>query len=76
MFPLLIDSPHRHFHLLKLLGLPVWRWDEMAVSECAVAAKYRLNLLHLPCHQELSAEQMDWMVQVVQQVLNSMGHSQ
>ena len=76
MFPLLIDSPQRHFHLLKLLGLPVWRWDEMAVSECAVAAKYRLNLLHLPCHQELSAEQMDWMVQVVQQVLNSMGHSQ
>lgn len=71
MFPLLIDSPQRHFHLLKLLGLPVWRWDEMAVSDCAVAAKYRLSLLHLPCHQELTPTQMDWMAQVVRQVLIS-----
>ena len=71
MFPLLIDSPKRHFHVLKLLGLPVWRWDEMAVSDCAVAAKYRLNLLHLPCHQELTPIQMDWMARVVRCVLTS-----
>lgn len=71
MFPLLIDCPTQHFHLLKRLGLPVWRWDTMAVSECAVAAKYRLNLLHLPCHQELSPAQMNWMVQAVRQVLSS-----
>jgi perosamine synthetase len=76
MFPLLIDSPQQHFHLLKLLGLPVWRWDEMAVSGCAVAAKYRLSLLHLPCHQELAPAQMDWMVQVVRQVLSSAGTSE
>ena len=69
MFPLLLDSPQRHFHLLKLLGLPVWRWDDMAISACEVAATYRLNLLHLPCHQELTLTQMEWMAQVVRQVL-------
>lgn len=71
MFPLLIDSPQLHFHLLKLIGLPVWRWDEMAASTCAVAANYRLRLLHLPCHQELTPTQMHWMAQVVRQVLSS-----
>ncbi len=71
MFPLLIDSPKTHFHLLKLLGLPVWRWDEMANSSCPVAARYRLNLLHLPCHQELTAEQMNWMTAVVAEVMQT-----
>lgn len=71
MFPLLIHSPQTHFHLLKLLGLPVWRWDEMLKSSCNVAAKYRLNLLHLPCHQELTESQMNWMTTVVAEVMRA-----
>ena len=58
MFPLVIDYPEPHFFVLKHLGVPIWRWDDMAVSGCAVAAQYRL---HLPCHQERTAEQMAWM---------------
>ena len=76
MFPLLIESPRQHFHLLKLLGLPVWRWDDMAISACEVAATYRLNLLHLPCHQELTLTQMEWMAQVVRQVLTRVGSTE
>jgi dTDP-4-amino-4,6-dideoxygalactose transaminase len=55
--------------LLKQAGLPIFRWDDMAVSDCAVATRYRSQLLHLPCHQSLSERQMDWMVSVVTQVL-------
>ncbi len=69
MFPLLIAHPEPHFYWLKQLGFPVWRWDEMAVSSCAVAAKYRARLLHLPCHQSLSDAQMDWMVAVLSRTL-------
>lgn len=65
MFPLLIDCPIPHFHWLKQLGLPIWRWDEMAVSDCAVSRQYQLNLLHLPCHQGLNDHQMDWMFSAV-----------
>ena len=69
MFPLLIDHPEFHFALLKRLGVPIWRWDEMARSDCPVAAAYRLRLLHLPCHQDLSAADMAWMVAAVRAVL-------
>jgi hypothetical protein len=69
MFPLLIDHPQFHFYLLKRLGVPVWRWDDMAVSNCSVASQYRLRLLHLPCHQELTDRQMSWMIAAVQHVL-------
>lgn len=65
MFPLLIDRPQTDFALLKRLGVPIWRWDEMAASTCAVASQYRLQLLHLPCHQELSDVDVDWMAAAV-----------
>ena len=69
MFPLHITHPDPHFYWLKHLGFPVWRWDEMAVSDCAVANDYRHHLLHLPCHQALTEVQMAWMISVVQKTL-------
>lgn len=69
MFPLLLESPEPHFNTLKHLGVPVWRWDDMAVSNCPVASTYRLQLLHLPCHQELSPLQMNWMTAAVSKVM-------
>lgn len=69
MFPLYIEHPEMHFYSLKRLGVPLWRWDEMAVSECSVASSYRLRVLHLPCHQELTADQMAWMTTAVKKVM-------
>jgi perosamine synthetase len=69
MFPLLIDTPDPHFYQLKQLGMPIWRWDDMAVADCAVADRLRLHLLHLPCHQSLSERQMAWMTSSVARVV-------
>lgn len=69
MFPLYVDTPMPHFYWLKQLGVPVWRWDEMAISNCPIAADYRLHLIHLPCHQSLSEEEMVWMHAAVRKTL-------
>ncbi|WP_147373860.1 DegT/DnrJ/EryC1/StrS family aminotransferase [Massilia cavernae] len=69
MFPLEINMPNPSFFLLKQAGLPIWRWDDMAVSGSEVAARYRTHLLHLPCHQDLTREQMRWMTSLVAEVL-------
>jgi len=69
MFPLLIQAPDPQFFKLKQLGMPVWRWDDMAVSDCRVAGKMRLHLLHLPCHQSLSDAQMGWMTSTLAQMV-------
>lgn len=61
MFPLLIEKPDPHFFQLKQLGMPIWRWDDMAAAGCPVADHLRLHLLHLPCHQSLTGAQMAWM---------------
>lgn len=69
MFPLLISHPDPDFFRLKQAGLPIWRWDDMAVSSCVVAQRYRTHLLHLPCHQGLLDAEMDWMLTLVKEVL-------
>ena len=69
MFPLLLDYPHAHFYPLKHLGMPIWRWDDIATSACLTATDYRLRLLHLPCHQELTPNQMNWMTSAVSKTM-------
>jgi len=69
MLPLLVERPDPVFFMLKQAAVPIWRWDEMAISDCPVARRYRTSLLHLPCHQDLSAAQLAWMVAQVKKAL-------
>jgi perosamine synthetase len=70
MFPLILKNPHPDFFRLKRLGIPIWRWDDMAFSDCKIAQAYRLDLIHLPCHQELTQGEMNWMTKLVRSVLS------
>lgn len=69
MFPVVLDAPDPHFYLLKHLGVPIWRWDEMALSDCPVATGYRLRVIHLPCHQDLHSLELEWMIAAVTAVM-------
>ncbi len=72
MFPLLLERPETDFAQLKRLGVPMWRWDEMIRSECPIAQRYRMALVHLPCHQSLSHAERDWMISTVERVCGTM----
>lgn len=65
MFPLVLARPHPHFIWLKRLGVPIYRWDSLAISNCRVAQQYRLHLIHLPCHQSLAACDLKWMTDAI-----------
>lgn len=71
MFPIYVDFPTPHFYQLKRLAMPLGRWDEMAVSDCPIATKYRSHLLHLPCHQSLSEDELVWMIAALRAVLTT-----
>lgn len=68
MFPLSIEHPESHFSLLKRLGVPIWRWDSIVASDCPTANDYRLHLLHLPCHQSLDDNDLDWMTAAIRKI--------
>lgn len=69
MFALLVDDPPRCFFPLKHLGVPIWRWDDMAISDCPVSQRYRQGVFHLPCHQALTDHDMAWMAAAVTRVM-------
>ena len=71
MFPLYLETPEKHFAPIKRAYIPTWRWDEMARSFCTVAADYRLKLIHLPCHQDLSVEEITWLADTIKSIVSS-----
>ncbi|MHC4550155.1 MAG: DegT/DnrJ/EryC1/StrS family aminotransferase [Planctomycetota bacterium] len=71
VFPLLLDEPRAHFAKLKWGGVPIWRWEELAESDCAVSQDYRLRLLQLPCHQALRRRELDRMVETLLDVVGA-----
>jgi perosamine synthetase len=78
-FPLLADEAGVLFHLLKLAGVPVWRWEDMSTSaaqQCAVTASYRVRLLQLACHQNLNEHDLAWMAQTLVACANLLPPSQ
>lgn len=63
VFPLIILNNAEHvFHCLKCHGIPIWRWEDIAITECLISEYYRKSLIQLPCHQSLTKEEIEWMV--------------
>jgi len=70
VFPLILEQPEHDFPALKARGVPIWRWEELADSDCQVSLQYRLRLLQLPCHQALRRWELDWMISTIVEVLS------
>ncbi|MET0081762.1 MAG: DegT/DnrJ/EryC1/StrS family aminotransferase [Sedimenticola sp.] len=63
VFPLVLTQQSEEvFHELKCWGIPIWRWEDLAVTDCRYSNEYRLSLIQLPCHQDISTDQIDWMI--------------
>lgn len=66
MVPALLTRPL--FPALKRGGVPIWRWEELAHSDCQVSTDYRTRLVQLPCHQSLREEELNWMSDAIHEV--------
>lgn len=69
MVPLLLESSESEFDSLKQAGIPIWRWEELAKSDCFISQTYRLKLLHIPCHQDLTQPDIDWIIEKLRNVI-------
>jgi len=59
MFPLFVEDIERVFRTFKFERIPIWRWEQQPIDVPAIGKRYGRNLLHLPCHQCLRAEDID-----------------
>lgn len=67
LFPLLVDAPEAVFARLLQAGVPVTRfaetlWPGVDASVYANSVALSRRVLAFPCHQELRADELDWLV--------------
>jgi perosamine synthetase len=69
VFPFLLDRPERSHPPMIAARLPVWRWDQLLVSGvCERTDAWRYRLIQLPCHQGLTPERLDRLVEAIHEV--------
>ncbi len=69
VFPALVSGGDSSYQRLKLLGVPMYRWEDMAPSACRVSAQYASDLFQVPCHQDLTTNDIDFIVQTFKETL-------
>jgi dTDP-4-amino-4,6-dideoxygalactose transaminase len=72
---MVVVDPQRVFPTLKNQGVPILRWDQLTAgvddSVCPVSVKFSRGLLQFPIHEELTTEEMEWMIEQIRSVLSS-----
>jgi len=76
VYPLYVENPQHYFRKLKMLGVPIWRFGEFLVPEvtektCPVSVDYSAHVFQFPCHQSLTNEEIDWMINQITQTLKN-----
>jgi dTDP-4-amino-4,6-dideoxygalactose transaminase len=73
VFPLLIDRPAVVFERIRRAGMPVFRWESLSSDLDpvlhAVSLHYAGALFQVPCHQELTDEDLAWMIATLRAAL-------
>ena len=69
VFPVILENAEEVFHKLKFARVPMWRWEELVVTDCNVSLDYRHKLIQLPCHQSISHEHIDWIIDTFYQLI-------
>lgn len=70
LFPLLVDDPEPLFQRLRAAGVPMTRfaeslWPGVDVTLCANSVYLSRHVLGFPCHQELEADELAWLIDTV-----------
>lgn len=74
VYPLYFDHPEKHFDHLKKQGVPIWRFGEY-LDKAVTAEEYpdsmalSQHLFQFPCHQELKAEEIGWLIERITETL-------
>ena len=71
VFPVRLLRPQAQFRALKYAGVAVWRWDQLAESDCAVSARLAVELVQMPCQHSMPDEAFDRLLDLFRRVVGS-----
>lgn len=69
VFPLLVSTPDPVYYKLRSQGLPLLRWEQLwegaEESDCETSNYYSRHLVQIPCHQEFSQTDLEYMASTI-----------
>ncbi|WP_448212548.1 aminotransferase class I/II-fold pyridoxal phosphate-dependent enzyme [Colwellia sp. MEBiC06753] len=64
VLPFLLHDP-KEFHTIRQQGIQILRWEEFCHSDNQMIESYRERLIQIPCHQDLTREQIALIAKVL-----------
>jgi len=58
MYPFVLHDAE-FFHSIRTAGVPLFRWEELAPTNCRVSQEYHKTLIQVPCHQDVTGADID-----------------
>lgn len=68
VMPLYVDRPQAIFDAAKRAGIPIFRWEEFWGGD---VPPYAAGLFQIPCHQELTPAEIEWMITTLRRILDT-----
>lgn len=75
VYPVIIKD-ERFFALIRQKGIPLYRWEEIIKSHCPVSLSFRKLLIQLPCHQDLTVNEIAFIVDAFREIDQLQGQDQ
>jgi len=61
VFPYILNSA-KYFNKIRNAGIAIFRWEELAKTDCETSKKYHQRLVQVPCHQSLTQNELDYII--------------
>jgi len=76
-FPMLFDAVEDSYPAIAEKAVPIlhfgkYLWERVNASEFPTAVHLSRNLLQFPCHQELTHDELQWMIETIQTTMKSL----
>lgn len=68
--PALLVKPDEDHQRIRSSGILVYRWEDLQSDICDVSRRYEQQLIQIPCHQSLSAAQLQHICDVLKRILH------
>ncbi len=68
VFPFLLNRAEDFDHF-RNAGIPLFRWEELVLTDCTVSRHYRSRLIQIPCHQDLRPEDLELIKQCLTRIV-------
>ena len=49
-----LKYPDKHHSVMIAKRLPIWRWEHLYPSDCKISKEYSQSVIQIPCHQQLT----------------------